>query len=46
MLLGRRAFSDPDLSTRDRGKINPAPDQVIPLLEKALEVAKDALKKD
>jgi hypothetical protein len=45
-LLGNRAFSDPGLKTRDKGKVGMLPDQLIPALEKAMDVAKEAVKRN
>ena len=45
-ILGKRAFSDPELTTRDKGRVNMVPDQLIPVLEKAMDVAKEAVKKE
>jgi hypothetical protein len=45
MILGRRAFSNPDLGTRDSGHLNALPDDAVKVLEKSVDLAKDALKR-
>ncbi|MFV8165803.1 hypothetical protein ACNQVK_27505 [Mycobacterium sp. 134] len=45
MILGRRAFSNPELGARDSGQINALPDDAAKALEKAFDLAKDALKR-
>lgn len=45
MVLGRRAFSNPDLDARDSGHLNALPDDAVKVLEKAVDLAKDALKR-
>jgi hypothetical protein len=44
-VLGKRAFGDPGLITRDKGKISVIPEDIIPSLQKALEIAAESLKK-
>lgn len=45
MMLGRRAFSDPELMVKDKGSVGATPEELIPLLEKAMDVAKDVVKR-
>ena len=45
MLLGRRAFSDAELTVKDEGKISAVPVEAIPLFEKAMDVAKEVVTK-
>jgi hypothetical protein len=45
MILGRRAFSNPELGARDSGHVNALPDDAVTVLEKAVDLAKDALKR-
>jgi hypothetical protein len=45
MHLGMRAFSDPALATRDKGKVAAVPVELVPLLDKAMDIAKDVVKK-
>ncbi len=45
MFLGRRLFSSVDLEVKDSGNISVIPTEVIPLLEKAMDIGKDAVNK-
>ncbi|SPM31349.1 hypothetical protein Mvan_3607, partial [Mycobacterium terramassiliense] len=45
MILGRRAFSNPELGTRDSGQVNMLPDDALKVLEKAVDLAKEAQKR-
>jgi len=45
LILGRRAFSNPELGTRDSGRVNALPDDAVKVLEKAVDLAKEARKR-
>jgi hypothetical protein len=42
--LGRRAFSEPGIASGDAGTVGIPPEQVLPLLEKAIEAIKEVRK--
>lgn len=43
--LGMRAFGDPGFTIAEKGKVSAIPDDVMELLKKAMEIAKDAGRK-
>jgi len=43
--LGSRAFSDPGFTTADKGNVGPVPNNVMELLNKALDITKEAAKR-
>ncbi|MCK0519308.1 hypothetical protein [Williamsia sp. DF01-3] len=45
MLLGRRIFSAVVLETKDDGKVSVVPQELVPILDKAMDIAKDATAK-
>jgi hypothetical protein len=44
-MLGKRAFSSPELTAIDKGKLTVVPEALLSIVEKALDIAKDVAEK-